>query len=144
MYGRIALAAALVSIGVTAATAQSAAIQARKDILKTFGPASQAPGLMLRNERPFDLAAVQASLRVFAEGSPKLPALFPADSQTGDTRALPAIWQEKDKFNAIFAKLEADAKAAMTAITNEATFRTEMPKVLANCGACHNTFRTRQ
>jgi cytochrome c556 len=143
MLGRLLVAAALVSVGVTTAVAQSAAIQARKDVLKTFGPASRAPGLMLRGEQPFDLAAVQASLKVFADGAPKLPALFPADSQTGDTKALPVIWQEKDKFNAIFAKLEADSKAAMTAITNEATFKTEMPKVLGNCGVCHNTYRAR-
>lgn len=143
MLGRLLVAAALVSVGVTTAVAQSAAIQARKDVLKTFGPASRAPGLMLRGEQPFDLATVQASLKVFADGAPKLPALFPADSQTGDTKALPVIWQEKDKFNAIFAKLEADSKAAMTAITNEATFKTEMPKVLGNCGACHNSYRAR-
>lgn len=145
MIGRLALAAAVVTVGISAALAQqSAAIQARKDILKTFGPATQAPGLMMRNERPFDLATVQASLRVWAEGAPKLPALFPNDSQAGDTRALPLIWQEKDKFNAIFAKLEADAKAALVAITNEQTFRTEMPKVLGNCGACHTPYRRPQ
>lgn len=143
MIGRLAFAAALVSIGVTAAVAQSAAIQARKDVFKTFLPATRAPGLMLRGETPFDLAAVQASLRVFAEGSPKLPALFPADSQTGDTKALPLIWQEKDKFNALFTKLEADSRLALTSITNEATFRTEMPKVLATCGTCHTNYRGR-
>ena len=137
------LSVAAFGASVTVASAQSAAIQARKDILKTFGPASRAPGLMLRNEQPFDLAAVQASLRVFADGSPKLIPLFPADSQAGDTKALPAIWQEKEKFNAIFVKLEADSKAALTGITNEATFRSEMPKVLGNCGACHNAYRGR-
>lgn len=141
MYARIAVAAVVIAAGVTAALAQSSAIQSRKDILRTFGPASQAPGLMLRGERPFDLATVQASLRVFAEGAPRLIPLFPADSQTGDTRALPLIWQEKDKFNGIFTKLEADARAALTAIINEATFRTEMPKVLGNCGACHTPYR---
>lgn len=143
MIGRLVVAAALLSVGVTAAVAQSAAIQARKDVLKTFGPASRAPGLMLRGEAPFELAAVQAALRVFAEGAPKLPALFPDDSQSGDTKALPLIWQEKDKFNAIFTKLEADSKAAMTSITSEATFKTEMPKVLGNCGTCHTAYRAR-
>jgi cytochrome c556 len=86
---------------------------------------------------------VQAALKIFAEGAPKLPALFPTDSQAGDTKALPLIWQEKDKFNAIFTKLEADSKAAMTSITNEATFKTEMPKVLGNCGTCHDAFRAK-
>ncbi len=143
VFARIAAAVLVLSLGVSAVLADSPAIQARKDILKTFGPASRAPGLMLRGEQPFDLATVQAALRVFAEGAPKLPALFPADSQTGDTKALPAIWAEKDKFNGIFATLEREAKAAMTSITNEATFRTEMPKVLGTCSACHNSYRAR-
>lgn len=144
MFGRIAVAAAVISVGVTAALAQSAAIQARKDILKTFGPASQGPGLMLRGERPFDLATVQASLRTFADGASRLPALFPTDSQTGDTRALPAIWQEKARFEGIWKTLEDNSRAALTSITNEATFRTEMPKVLGQCGACHTPFRRPQ
>jgi cytochrome c556 len=144
MIGRVLIAAAVASVAVTGVFAQSAAIQARKDILKTWGPASQGPGQMLRGDRPFDLAVVQASLRAFADGAPKLPALFPPDSQTGDTRALPAIWAEKARFDGIWAKLEADSKAALTAITNEATFKTEMPKVLGNCGACHTPFRRPQ
>jgi cytochrome c556 len=143
MIGRLVIAAALVSVGVTAAVAQSAAIKARQDVLKTFGPASRAPGLMLRGEMPFEMAAVQSALKVFAEGAAKLPAMFPNDSQTGDTKALPLIWQEKEKFNAIFAKLEADSKAAMTSITNDATFKTEMAKVLGNCGTCHTAYRGR-
>jgi cytochrome c556 len=135
--------AAAAFIGITAASAQGDPIEARKAILKTFGTAVRDPGLMLRGETPFDLAKVQATLKVFAEGSPKLPALFPANSQTGDTKALPAIWTEQDKFNAIFTKLAADATAAGSAITDEASFKTEMPKVLGNCGACHNSYRAK-
>jgi cytochrome c556 len=145
MMRRLTLAAALIAAVAGVASANPAVIKERQDILKSWGPASRAPGLMLRGEQAFAIEPVQAALRAFADGSSKLPALFPPDSQTGgDTRALPVIWQRKDEFNAIFAKLQADSRAALTAITNEATFRTEMPKVLANCGACHNTFRTRQ
>jgi cytochrome c556 len=140
-----ALAAGVVcAVGVTAVLAQSSAIGARKDILKSFGGATREPGLMLRGEAPFDLAKVQAALKVYQDGAPKLPALFPDDSQTGgETKALPIIWTEKDKFNAIFTKLASDASAAATAIKDEASFKTEMPKVLGNCGACHNTYRAK-
>jgi cytochrome c556 len=137
------LVAGALAAGTAVAIAQSAAIGQRKDILKTFGPVARDTGAMVRGEAPFNLATVQAGLRVIAEGSPRLIPLFPADSQTGDTKALPIIWQQKDQFNAIFTKMAADATAAQTAITNEATFRSEMPKVLGNCGACHNTYRAR-
>jgi cytochrome c556 len=140
---RMLVIAATAIVGITAAAAQGNPIEARKAILKTFGAAVREPGLMLRGEAAFDLAKVQATLKVFAEGAPKLPALFPANSQTGDTKALPAIWTEQDKFNAIFTKLAADSTAAGAAIKDEASFKTEMPKVLGNCGACHNAYRAK-
>ncbi|MGL4974334.1 MAG: c-type cytochrome [Bosea sp. (in: a-proteobacteria)] len=140
---RMLVVAAVAVVGVTAAVAQGSPIEQRKALLKTFGAAVRDPGLMMRGEQPFDLAKVQASLKVFAEGSPKLIPMFPANSQTGDTKALPAIWTEQDKFNAIFTKLAADSTAAMTSIKDEASFKTEMPKVLGNCGACHNAYRAK-
>lgn len=140
---RMLLIAATAIGGISVAAAQGNPIESRKALLKTFGAATRDPGQMLRGEAPFDLAKVQASLKVFAEGSPKLPAMFPAGSGAGDTKALPVIWTEQDKFNAIFTKLAADSTAAMTSIKDEASFKTEMPKVLGNCGACHNAYRAK-
>jgi cytochrome c556 len=131
----------LASVG--PAVANPAAITQRKDILKNFGAVTREPASMLRGDTAFDLAKVKAALAAYRDGSGKLPMLFPDDSFTGDTKALALIGQERDKFNAIFVKLAADATAAESAITNEATFRSEMPKVLGNCGACHNTYRGR-
>src|SRR3990172_7028171 len=54
----------------------------------------------------------------------KLPKLFPDDSKTGgDTEALPAIWENKKDFEERFLKLADAAKAAETAISDEATFK---------------------
>ncbi len=57
---------------------------------------------------------------------------------------MPAAFTEKDKFNAIFAKWDADSTAALAAIKDEASFKGEMPKVLSNCGACHQPYRRPQ
>lgn len=133
---------AAIAVGATAVYAQSAAIGQRKEILKTFGGAFKEPGQMMKGEAAFDLAKVKASLKTVADGAPKLPALFPDDSKTGgETQALPVIWENKAEFTAIYAKLEADAKAAAVAITDEASFKTEWPKIGANCGTCHKKFR---
>jgi cytochrome c556 len=140
---KLMLVAAIIAAGAGAAYAQANVITERRDILKTFGPVSRDLGAMLRGEAAYDAAKVKAGLAVFKTGAPKLPALFPDGSFTGDTKALPLIATERDKFNAIFVKLAADATAAETSITNEATFKTEMPKVFGNCGACHNTYRAR-
>lgn len=138
----VIVAALAVSSG--AVLAQSAAIGERQTILKGFGDATKDPGGMLRGQVPFDLAKVHTALNTYVAGAKKLPTLFPDDSKTGGkTAALPAIWEEKDKFTAIFTKLGADATAALASIKDEASFKAEMPKVLGNCGACHNSYRAK-
>jgi len=125
------------------AAAQDDAIAARKAILRSFGAASRDPGQMLRGDAAFDLAKVQASLKVFAEGAAKLPAFFPDNSKTGDTKAAPAIWAEKAKFDALAAKFASDATSAAGAIKDEASFKATMPEVLGACSACHRSYRLR-
>jgi len=141
---RFILSSVLIALGATAALAQSPAIAQRKDALKSMGNALRPVGPMLRGEAPFALADVQEALKVITEKAPVAAKLFPPDSKEGgETKALPAIWTDNAKFTALFAKLEADAKAAQTSITDEASFKANMPKVLGNCGACHNDFRAK-
>ncbi len=131
-------------LGMTAVAAQGDPVARRKELLNGFGAAARDPGAMLKGEQNFDITKVHAALRAFMDGSQHLPELFPAASFTGDTAALPIIGQEPEKFKAIYAKLRADSQTALTTIKDEATFKTEFPKVLGNCGACHNTYRARR
>ncbi len=124
------------------AFADSPAIKERQAVFDGWGKATKPIGGALRGQGAFDLAATQAALKSYAEGSKKLQTLFPDDSKTGDkTAALPVIWEDKAKFLAGFTKMEADATAAVAAIKDEASFKTEMPKVLANCGTCHKAYK---
>jgi cytochrome c556 len=142
MMRALFVAAAIAAVGTTAVLAQSAAIGQRKEILKGFGAAAKDPGAMMRGETKFDLPKVQAALKTYSDGAKKLPTLFPDDSKTGgDTQALPAIWEKKAEFTGIYNKLAADSDAAAKAIKDEASFKTEWPKVMSNCGACHKGFR---
>lgn len=131
------------SIAVIPALADSAAISQRKALLKAIGNATRESGQIMRGEKPFDLARAQASLKSIADDSAKLPELFPEDSKTGDTKALPVIWDEKEKFSALFVKLAADATAARASIKDEASFKAEMPKVFGSCGGCHTSYRAK-
>jgi cytochrome c556 len=137
--------AGFLALGFTAAVAEGDPIADRKAVLKGFGDASKAPGAMMKGEAPFDLAAVKKALDTYEAGAKKLPSLFPDNSKTGgETGALPKIWEEKSKFDGLFAKLAADAAAAKAAITDEASFKANVGKVFGNCKACHDDFRAKK
>lgn len=139
---RIIAVAATIAVGATAVFAQNAAtIDARKAAMKATGGAMGAPSKMMKGEAPFDLAAVQASLKTIEENAIKSKGLYGDDSKTGDTAALPAAFEKKADLMARFDKSAADAKAAAAAIKDEASFKAEWPKVGANCGGCHKEYR---
>jgi cytochrome c556 len=139
---RIFAALAAIAIGATVVYAQNAdAIATRKATMKQFGGAMKNPGGMIKGDAPFDLAAVQASLKTLEEASAKAKTVFPDDSKTGDTDTLPVAFEKKSDLFARFDKMGADAKAAHAAIKDEASLKAEWPKVAANCGGCHKEYR---
>ncbi len=134
--------ASLLALGVTAAIAQSNVVEQRQGLMKEMGAQTRPLGGMLRGQEPFDLAKAQASLQVLAVNAEKAGPLFPENSKNAEkTDALPAIWENKAKFDSIMTKLRTDAQTAIASIKDEASFKTELPKVLQNCGACPNDFR---
>ena len=134
--------ASLLALGVTAAIAQSNVVEQRQTLMKEMGAQTRPLWGMLRGQEPFDLAKVQSGLKVFVENPKKFVPLFPESSKNAEkTEALPSIWENKAKFDSIAMKLSTDAQTALTTIKDEATLKTELPKVLQNCGACHNDFR---
>lgn len=142
MY-RLAIVVAALAAGTTVVLAQNtAAIEQRQAAMKANAAAAKDPGAMAKGEAPFDLAKVKASLKVFQEQSAKLKTLFPDDSKSGNTRALPAVWENKADFLGRVDKFGADAKAAENTITDEASFKTVWPKFAAdNCGGCHKLYQ---
>lgn len=119
-----------------------AVIKERQDHLKAMGKAVKEPVKMFKGEAEFDLAAVQAALKVIQEKAAVLPKLFPDDTKTGsNTEARPAIWENKTDFEGRFKKLGDDAKAASTGITDKATFETQFKDVMGNCSGCHKKYR---
>jgi cytochrome c556 len=139
---RIIVGAALLTFGATAVLAQNTAvIKQRKDVMKANAEATKAPTAMMKGEAPFDLAKIKTSLKTFQDNSAKLKTLWPADSQTGDTRALPAVWTNMKDYLSWFDGFAKDAKAAEASIKDEASFKTEWPKIVGYCGGCHKDFR---
>lgn len=117
-------------------------IDERKAIYESFGKAVKQPGAAFRGDEAFDLAKVQAALKLIEEKSLLLPALFPDDSKTGGkTEALPKIWENKADFDSRLKKLHDAAKAAQASITDEASFKAQWKDLVGNCGGCHKEYR---
>ena len=130
------------ALGIGAALAQANVIERRQNLMKQNGSHVRTVSNMVRGQAPFELAPVHAALRNFVQVGQEFPTLFPDNSKTGgDTKALPGIWENKADFTAQANKLSQDAQSALETITDETTFRTEMPKVLQNCQACHDKYR---
>lgn len=142
--------AAIVAAGLCAAPlgealAQAEPIAARRAAMKDAG--SQFYGVLARMNRdqaPFDAAAASQAFSRTAEQITIALANFPEGSKTGDTRALPAIWDSKADFEALGQAAAAAAKAAVGApAQGEAAFKTAFAEVNARCGACHEKYRGR-
>jgi cytochrome c556 len=132
-------------LGASAALAMSGAdaIKARRELMKANGDATK-PVVAIMKGAPFDLSTVQTALKTYINAAEKMPGLFPDDSKTGDTHALPAIWDNKADFEARFKKLGADATAALTSVTDAASFKAIMPDFFKNCGGCHEKYRVKE
>lgn len=139
---RAIIVAGLLTLGLTAAIAQSNIVEQRQDLMKQFGAQSRTIAGMLRGQAPFDLAQAQAALKTVSDAAKKLPPLFPESTKGAEkTDALPTVWESKAEFDKLFASLDAASQTALATITDEASFKAEMPKVLQNCGTCHKTYR---
>jgi cytochrome c556 len=138
---RTVCAVTMLAFGVTAVVAQGDPIAARKALMKENGKQAQQGAKFMKGEEPFNLAKAQAIFASYQDAAAKAPALFPDNSKTGDTAALPAIWENKADFDAKLAKFGADAKDAAGKVKDEASFKAVFPEVQKNCGGCHNLYR---
>jgi cytochrome c556 len=142
---RTVLAVAVVALAGTALVAQTDPIKARKDLMEANGKQSKAGNDMVQGKQPFNLDAAKKVFAAFQEAGEKEPALFPDTSKTGGkTAALPAIWENKADFDARFAKLASDSKAAIEATKDLDTFKAQFTEVTKNCGGCHQVYRKKE
>ena len=132
-----------ISVGLAAETGADA-IKDRRALMKANGDATKPIVPMLKGAAPFDLATVQKALKTYSDAAEKMPALFPPDSKTGDTNALPAIWDNMADVDARFEKLGKDAAAALANVKDEASFKAIMPDFYKNCGGCHEKYRAKK
>jgi cytochrome c556 len=130
--------------GTTAAVAQPNVIAERRAGLKRMGEHMEAmkPISDSRGDPRPTVARIDDMIAWFRD----MPAKFPAGSGTGDTRALPAIWQEWPRFEQANQTLLGQLGTLRTAAASgdAAAFQTAYQATGPQfCGSCHRPFRGR-
>jgi len=146
MLRTVVIAGALL-IGVGAVMAQDAVKDAQA-VMKANGKNAGALAGMVKGEKPYDQAAVDAAFAQFTDTAKKLPTLFPASMKgmklEGDYDASPKVWDDKAGFDehiASFAKAVGDAKGK---IKDADTLKAQLGLIGKQCGGCHETFRVKK
>jgi len=145
---RTALVVGTLLLGVGAVMAQQDQVKQTQAVMKGNGKNAGALAAMIKGEKPYNQAAVDAALAQFEDTIKKFPTLFPDSIKglkaEGDYSASSKIWEDKAGFDehiASFAKAVADAKGK---ITNLDTLKTVLPTIGKQCGGCHETYRVKK
>ena len=115
---------------------------ARHELMEEVGDAAKPVGQMLRGNAEFDAAVLTASMQTFVDAAKTFGDLFPEGSDTGKTRAAPAIWEDRAGFDKALAEFGAAAEAVLAA--NPGSLEDAKPvvgPVFNTCRTCHESYR---
>jgi cytochrome c556 len=142
---RTALVVGALLLGTGAVLAQQDLVKQDQTTMKSNGKNAGVLAAMVKGEKPYDQAAVDAALTQLADTAKKLPTMFPESVKglkpDGDYSTSPKIWEDKAGFDAhiaTFAKAVADAKASVKDLD---TLKVSLPVIGKSCGGCHETYR---
>lgn len=145
-FMRLALLAAT-TLSLTVSTAGADIVEERKAIMKERGDIMRVLGPIAQGQQPFDADKVLAALEQMNENAlgDRIMEYFPEGTHEGDTRALPTIWEDTDRFVEVETTYAANVQAAVDAAPGDLdAFRAAFSPVAAQCGACHERFRAPQ
>lgn len=118
-------------------------IHERHELMEAVGDAAKPVGAMLRGKSEFDAGVVEETLGVWAKAGAEFGDLFPEGSETGgDTEAAPAIWEDREGFDAALAKWRDAVDAAIAADPQSLdAARPAIGEVFDACKNCHDSYR---
>jgi len=134
-----------VSIAAGAAPTSEDAIKYRHAVMGEMASHMNALTLILF-DKVDGAAYAQGHADALARASAEVEILFPEVSRDGDTEALPAIWDNPEKFSSAVAKLQstvADLQTAMGGGDREAKLAA-MAAAGKACKACHESYRAEE
>jgi cytochrome c556 len=144
---RAVVAVGILMLGATAVIAQDQ-LKETQTLMKGNGKNAGALAAIVKGEKPYDQATVDAALAQFDDTAKKLPKLFPASLKgkafEGDYSPSDKIWDDKAGFDehiASFAKVVAETKGK---IKDADTLKVNLGLIGKQCGGCHETYRIKK
>lgn len=121
-------------------------VKQRMDLMSAMGENMKIVAAMVKGQVPMDMEKVRQEAGAISRNSPKIETLFPAGSLKAPSEALPAVWEEWERFMSLSTQLDTAAnglqQAATTGDRRELTRRfVLLGKV---CSGCHTDFRKKQ
>ncbi|MDB5618665.1 cytochrome c [Tardiphaga sp.] len=142
---RVMLVVGALLLGAGAVVAQQDVVKEAQTLMKGNGKNAGALGAMVKGDKPYEQATVDAALGQLDDTARKLPSLFPESTKgmkpEGDFSASPKIWEDKAGFEArivSFAKAVTEAKAKAKDVDS---LKVSLGAIGKECGGCHETFR---
>ena len=130
------------SITVLAQSQSEDIIKYRRNVMKSNGAHAAAANAILQGKVDYKNQLADHA-KALENVNKDIPSLFPKGSESGDTKALPAIWENRAEFekraNDAKQKSAEFAKAAMTGDTQVATAK--FKELSDACKSCHKDFR---
>jgi len=146
MIASVALALAVAG-GASLVDAHSSAtgvVKERMDLMTGMADAMKVIGPMFKGEAPFQPQIVAEKAAYLAEHADKIPLLTPEGSNEHPSEALPAIWQDWDRYVAEANFMAEEGRKLVAIAENGAEFdetRAQFVKLSKTCGTCHDDFR---
>ena len=147
------VAAGIVTLSIASAWAQgevvlpaldpAIATMTPEELVEARQAAMKENGGILRGAGALAGADTVTAAETLVENFTNLPHMFPEGSIVGDSKALPAIWENWDTFTGIFAQARVASEAALVAAqaNDTAGFQAALQPIGPLCGQCHQQFR---
>ena len=142
---RTVIVAGALLLGVGAVAAQQEQVKQTQAMMKGNGKNAGALAAMVKGEKPYDQATVDAAMAQFEDTVKKFPTLLPDSIKgmkpEGDYYASTKVWEDRAGFEehiASFGKAVGEAKGKIKDLD---TLKATLPTIGKQCGGCHETYR---
>ena len=115
------------------------AVKARMDSMGILAAKTKVLGQMARGVTPYDSTRAAAAIAAMQIEAARTAELFETRANDPTSEALPAVWDNRDRFVALAANMVSVLDAAD--VSTEARLKAAVRELAATCKACHAEFR---